>query len=118
MATAKISKHADAPEGDVKVSVGSDHFKVSDDKPYETDNPALIEYSQADPFLEVEITEEEDEAAVAREEAKDLRELDKARAAADKQRAEKDPLEAPAPKPSTVAELRELQDADDKEGSK
>ncbi len=111
---AKISKRADAPEGDIKVSVGSSHMKVTDDKPYETDDQLLIAEAEASDYFDVEYEEEADTKAVAREETKLLKELDKQRAKADKQRAEKDPEEPAAPKPENLADVKETKEAEAK----
>lgn len=114
---AKISKRADAPEGDIRVSVANDSFKVSDDSPYETDNFALIDYAQASELLDVEFPEDEDAKAAAKEEARLLKELQKEQEKVNKQRAEKDPQEPAAEMPTSVADLKETK-ADEPKGGK
>lgn len=115
---AKISKRADAPEGDIRVSVGNDSFKVTDDAPYETDNVALIEHAQLSDVLDVEFPEDEDVKAAAKEEARLLKELQKEQAKAEKQRAEKAPQEPAAEKPTSVADLKETKADEAKDGDK
>lgn len=115
---AKISKHADAPEGDVRVSVGNDSFKVSDDSPYETDNYALIEQAELSPYLEVEYEEVVDEKAVAREETKLVKKLQAEQAKAEKQRATKDPEEPAAEKPTSLADVKDTDEAEEPKGGK
>lgn len=103
---AKIVKAADAPEGDLKVSVGNVHFKV-DASGYETDDLAVIETvrNSFSEFLSVEVDGDSDPKAAARAEAKVLNELHKTQEQAEKARAEKAPTD-PAPyKPTSVADL-------------
>lgn len=114
---AKISKRADAPEGDIRVSVGNDSFKVTDDAPYETDNVALIDHAQASDVLDVEYPEDEDVKAAAKEEARLLKELQKEQDRVNKQRAEKDPQEPAEEMPTSVADLKETK-ADEPKGGK
>lgn len=114
---AKISKRADAPEGDIRVSVANDSFKVSDDSPYETDNQALIDFAEASDLLDVEIPDDEDAKEAAKEEARLLKELQKEQEKAEKQRATKDPQEPAAEKPTSVADLKETK-ADEAKGGK
>lgn len=102
---ATITKSGEAPEGTIHAGVGAVGFKVTDDKPYETDDLAVIEYAQKSKHLEVDLGDQPDTQAAAREEAKALKELAKAQEKAEKQRATKAPSEAPAPKPASVDEL-------------
>lgn len=115
---AKISKRADAPEGDIKVSIGSLTMKVSDDKPFETDEDALVAEAELSEYFDVEYPDTADDALAAKEESKLLKELDKQRAKADKQRAEKDPEETAAPKPGSLADVVETEAEEAKGGKK
>lgn len=115
---AKITKRADAPEGDIKVSVGPEHMKVTDDKPFETDIALLIEEAERSEYFDVEYDEEVDPKAAAREEANLSKELQKQRDRADKQRAEKDPEEEAAPKPTSLADVAETKAEEPKGGSR
>lgn len=99
---AKIVKSTDAPEGDVKVSVGPVHFKVTDADGYETTNAAVIEAGDTHPFLEVEYGAPEGDS---RAQMKEIREVEKARVKVDKANAEKDPYEPAVPLPETAADL-------------
>lgn len=105
---AKISKTADAPEGVLRVSIGTSSFKVEDDSPYETDDLALLEQvvSLYGDWLQVD-GDEDDTAARAKAEAKAIKELHRAQDKAEAQHATKDPLEPAAEVPSTVADLVE-----------
>lgn len=108
---AKISKRADAPEGTIGVSAGASvNFKVTDE-PYETTDHEEIEVARTVEYLEVEVDEDADYKAAAREEARLLNKLERERDKADKQRAEKDPQEPAAPKPDSVADIVELEKA-------
>jgi hypothetical protein len=114
---AKIVKSADAPEGDVKVSVGSVHFKVTDSDAYETTDSAVLEAGNFHPFLEVDWDSPDGDS---RQQMKDLREVQKARDKALKQHAEKDPYEEAVPVPGSIEELHELEEepADDEKKTK
>lgn len=107
MATAKIVKSKNAPEGELNTAFGMKSFKVSDTEGYETDDPQLIEEAVAHPFFDVEYGDD-GVRALAKAEHKEIKELHKAQDRAEKQRAEKDPLEPAAPKPYSVDELHEL----------
>lgn len=102
---AKISKSADAPEGLIKVGVGSTSFKVDDDSPFETDDLTLLEYAASDPYLEVSHDERTSSKAAGKAELKALNELHKEQEKVHKQRATKDPLEPAAEMPTSVADL-------------
>lgn len=102
---AEIVKTDQAPEGTLTLSVGSYKFKVSDEKGYETDDAFLLEDAAQIPFVEVKY----DEAAakgLGKEQAKEAKELLKARDEADAFNAEKSPLEPAVEKPSTPEDLK------------
>jgi hypothetical protein len=121
MVMAKISKKPDAPEGDIKVSIGMTSFKVKDGEPYETDDLTLVEQIEASysDFFDVEHAEEGDQRSEAKAEAAALKELHKTQERAKIQHATKDPLEAAAPVPTSLADLQEIKEekADDKDGN-
>lgn len=112
---AKIFKHADAPEGDLKVSVGPTHFKLTDDESYETSDPAVIDAAETHPFLDIEYAAPDTDPKA---EMKDLRVLRKEQDKVNKQRAEKDPLEPAAEMPLSVADLKSDDDKADKKETK
>ena len=112
---AKIFKHADAPEGDLKVSVGPTHFKLADGESYETTDPAVIDAAETHPFLDIEYVES---SVDPKGEMKAIRELRKEQDKVNKQRAEKDPLEPAAEMPVSVADLKSDDDKADKKETK
>ncbi len=110
---AKIVRSDKAPEGTVRVSIGSTSFKVDEGGHYETDDLDVIAYADSDEYLDVEYDDGHDTKAEARAEAKEQIELQKEQARVDKQRAEKDPEDPALPRPQTIEELRELKDQKD-----
>lgn len=103
---AKIAKAEGVASGTVHVTVGEESFKVTDDKTYSTENAEVLAYAETDPLLTVEADEDSlPPAEAAKVERQEAAELARAREAADKQRATKDPREAPAPKPTSFDEL-------------
>lgn len=108
MPSIKITKADGAPEGDIKVSLANLHFKVSDDSPYETDDPnvALAIRDSFSEFFTVEYADEADVAAAARQDAKDFNKLLKEQDKAEKARAEKDPMDPAPVKPETVEDVK------------
>lgn len=102
---AEIVKSDQAPEGDVRLSIGTYTFKVSDEKGYETDDAFLLEDAAQHPFLEVNYGDEA--KGVGKEQAKEAREFLKARDKADAANAEKDPLDAPILKPEQPRDLED-----------
>lgn len=106
---AKIVKSKDAPEGDVKVSVGPFSFKLddSDGGAYETDEAAIIEAAESHPYLAVEYGEPD---ADPKAEMKAVRELRREQEKADRanaKRVEKDPTAPLVEGPTSVADLKE-----------
>ena len=104
----KISKKSDAPEGDIKVSVGSVSFRVKDDEPYETDDASAVEVVQISfpEYFDVEVLVDE-ESVDPKGEERALKELHKEQEKAKTQHATKDVLEEAAPVPTSVADLKE-----------
>lgn len=107
---AKIVRSDSAPEGTIRVLLGSHSIKIDEGGSYETDDLDVIAYAEADEYLDVEHEQDEDAKVAARAEAKAQIELQKEQARADKQRAEKDPQDPAAPRPTTIEELREIQE--------
>lgn len=111
MATARIVKSKDAPEGELNTAFGMKSFKVSDTEAYETDDPQLIEEAVAHPFFDVEYGDD-GVKELAKAEAKEIKELHREQARAEKQRAEKDPRDPAAPYPTSVDELHDIKGND------
>jgi hypothetical protein len=119
----KITKKPDAPEGDIKVSIGMTSFKLKDDAPYETDDLAVVEMVEASfsDFLVVEKIDDGDgetprQAAKAESDA--LKELHKTQEKAKIQHVTKDAVEPAAPVPTSLADLREIKEAHEADDSK
>jgi hypothetical protein len=114
----EISKKPDAPEGDIKVSLGSTHFRVKDGESYVTDDAAVAEQIEAsfNEYFTVEHVNAEDEDADAKDAAKAesdaLKELHKTQERAKIQHVRKDAVEPAAPVPTSLADLREIKAED------
>ena len=109
MGMAKIVKSKDAPEGDVRVSVGPFSFKLddADGAAYETDEAAIIDAAETHPYLDVEYAAPDVDP---KGEMKAIRELRREQDKADRanaKRAEKDPAAPMVEKPTSVADLKE-----------
>lgn len=109
MGMAKIVKSKDAPEGDVKVSVGPFSFKLddADGAAYETDEAAVIDAGETHPYLVVEYGEPDVDPKGEMKAVRKLhKEQEKADAANAKQK-EKDPAAPLVEGPTSVADLKE-----------
>ncbi len=113
---AKITKSSEAPEGTIKFSFGLDSFQVSGSKGYETDDLNLINSAMNHRWLEVKTSDNSEKVAAA--EAKDADKLMDAREDAKVQHAEKDPMDAPAPIPNSIEELKETKGSTSKGDNK
>lgn len=118
---ATIKKSGEAPEGTIHVGVGAVGFKVTDEKPYESDDLAVIEAAERNPYLTVEFDEaaaEADAKAAARAESREHDKLRKAQLEAEKEIAKKDAV-APAPEiPVSPEDLNESDDSNTTKGGR
>lgn len=99
--TAFVRKSADAPEGDITVSILNDTFSLDNEGSYETDNPIIIQEAIVNDLLDVEYAGGQDPDEAAQAEAEAIAEFERQEIEADRHNAEKDAREDPMfPDPS------------------